>query len=222
MAKLGSMLTTFVMAIPLAAVPFMAVYGIPELSVIAEKLAKVRGEQEVAEQDQLQFDNQQNAGQRDSSQLQSASSWEDQLSNVQPSTLPSFVTSVNFESNENRAVSDVNQNRVPFQNTNHQSRSNAQEASTSVQMTRAQVASSEIISRSNQRMTWQSATAQLNHLGIRNFRLEPGSSPTEFLFVCFFTPRENPNTTIRFEAEASEPLKAVELVLQQIQQTLTL
>ena len=65
-------------------------------------------------------------------------------------------------------------------------------------------------------LTWRSAVRRLNALGIRQFRLEPGSREHEFHFTCFLTPRNNPRVTHRFEAEAGDPLRAVEKVLQQI------
>lgn len=66
-------------------------------------------------------------------------------------------------------------------------------------------------------LTWRRAVQRLNQMGIREYRLEPGLSPDRFLFVCFYTPRENPRITHRFEAEASEPLRAVAKVLAQIE-----
>lgn len=66
-------------------------------------------------------------------------------------------------------------------------------------------------------ITWQQAVGQLNSMGIREYHLKPGRRPGEFYFFCFFTPPNRPQVTIRYEAEADDPLKAVENVLQQIQ-----
>jgi hypothetical protein len=65
-------------------------------------------------------------------------------------------------------------------------------------------------------LTWQSAVRRLNDLEIRNFRLEPGQQPAQFVFICSYTPHDNPRISYRFEAEADEPLRAVEKVLAQI------
>jgi hypothetical protein len=65
-------------------------------------------------------------------------------------------------------------------------------------------------------LTWQSAVRKLNDLEIRNFRLEPGQRPDQFVFICSYTPPDNPRVSYRFEAEADEPLRAVEKVLMQI------
>lgn len=68
----------------------------------------------------------------------------------------------------------------------------------------------------NDGLTWRQAVRQLNQLGIHEFRLEPGREPGDFYFACDFGPVGSPQVTRRFEAEASEPLQAVEIVLKQI------
>ncbi len=65
-------------------------------------------------------------------------------------------------------------------------------------------------------LTWKTAVRQLNALEIRNFRIEPGRQPSQFIFICSYTPTDSPRVSYRFEAEADEPLKAVEKVLVQI------
>lgn len=65
-------------------------------------------------------------------------------------------------------------------------------------------------------LTWQGAVRRLNELEIRNFRLQPGHRDNQFIFICSYTPSDSPRVSYRFEAEADEPLKAVEKVLEQI------
>ena len=65
-------------------------------------------------------------------------------------------------------------------------------------------------------LTWTSAVRRLNELEIRNFRLQPGHRENQFVFICSYTPSDSPRVSYRFEAEADEPLKAVEKVLEQI------
>ena len=67
-------------------------------------------------------------------------------------------------------------------------------------------------------LTWQSAVQRLNELEIRNFRLERGHQDNQFIFICSYTPSDSPRVSNRFEAEADEPLKAVEKVLEQIEE----
>jgi len=65
-------------------------------------------------------------------------------------------------------------------------------------------------------LTWQSAAERFQTLGITSYHLEPGSNPTSFLFVCSFCPEQHPNVTMRFESESADPLLAVDDVLAQI------
>ncbi len=65
-------------------------------------------------------------------------------------------------------------------------------------------------------LTWRQAVRRLNELGIQQFRLEPGHDRGDFYFACEFSPDNDPRIKRRFEAEAPEPLQAVELVLGQI------
>ena len=74
---------------------------------------------------------------------------------------------------------------------------------------------------STEGLTWRDAVRRLNELGIQEFRLEPGSRPGEFYFACEFTPHRDARVTRRFEAEAAEPLLAVQAVLRQINDWLT-
>jgi hypothetical protein len=69
-------------------------------------------------------------------------------------------------------------------------------------------------------MTFMQATKILQELGIKEYSLEPGTQPDQFYFVCLYTPADNPSVTTRFEAEANDPMAAVENVLLQIRQTL--
>ena len=73
---------------------------------------------------------------------------------------------------------------------------------------------------SNEGLTWREAVRRLNDLGIQEFRLEPGRHLGEFYFACEFTPHRNARVTRRFEAEAAEPLLAVQAVLKQIDEWL--
>lgn len=65
-------------------------------------------------------------------------------------------------------------------------------------------------------LTWRQASAKLNDLGVKNYHLERGVTEGTFLFVCMFSPGDSPQVVHRFEAEADDPLIAVNQVLQQI------
>lgn len=66
-------------------------------------------------------------------------------------------------------------------------------------------------------LTWQGAVARLNRLGIHNFALQPGVEPGEFHFSCTHADRDNPRVIRRFEAEDTDPLAAVQKVLRQVE-----
>ena len=69
---------------------------------------------------------------------------------------------------------------------------------------------------SKDEVTWGAAVERLNQLDIRSFRLEPGSRAGLFVFICSYTPAETSSVSYRFEAEADQPLKAVQKVLDQV------
>ncbi len=63
---------------------------------------------------------------------------------------------------------------------------------------------------------WKRAVSRLNALGIRDYQLQPGEHDGEFNFSCRFAARSNPRVIHRFEAEAADPLQAVNQVLRQL------
>lgn len=71
---------------------------------------------------------------------------------------------------------------------------------------------------SDEAQSWKAAVARLNALGIRDYQMQPGEREGEFHFSCLFVSRSNPRVVRRFEAEAAEPLEAVEQVLAQVDQ----
>ncbi len=66
-------------------------------------------------------------------------------------------------------------------------------------------------------ITWIDARRRLTELGIDEFHLEPGADESSFLFVCVLTPGDSPGVTRRFEAQAEDPLMAVEQALGQVE-----
>jgi hypothetical protein len=77
-------------------------------------------------------------------------------------------------------------------------------------------ASSESPTSSNHASAWKRAVGRLNALGIRDYQLQPGEREGEFNFSCRFAARSNPQVIHRFEAEAPDPLDAVNQVLRQL------
>lgn len=66
-------------------------------------------------------------------------------------------------------------------------------------------------------ISWQQAVHRLNELGVQNFRLEPSRIAGQYVFVCWYTPRDTPQVSHQFRGEASEPLRAVQVSLEQIE-----
>ncbi|WP_437192566.1 hypothetical protein [Planctomicrobium sp. SH527] len=69
---------------------------------------------------------------------------------------------------------------------------------------------------SSETLTWRQASQRLSDLGVTNFHLERGDKEGTFLFVCLYSPGDAPQVTHRFEAQADDPLMAVNQVLQQV------
>jgi hypothetical protein len=63
---------------------------------------------------------------------------------------------------------------------------------------------------------WRDATRRLKELGIRKYRLESQIEEQTFVFICSFAAVENPRVVRRFEAEADNPLEAVQKVIDEI------
>jgi hypothetical protein len=63
---------------------------------------------------------------------------------------------------------------------------------------------------------WQDAARRLKKLGIRKYRLESRIDEQNFVFMCTFASPDNPRVVRRFEADADNPLEAVQQVLVQI------
>ena len=63
---------------------------------------------------------------------------------------------------------------------------------------------------------WQDAARRLKKLGIRKYRLESRIDEQNFVFTCTFASPDNPRVVRRFEADADNPLEAVQQVLEQI------
>ena len=63
---------------------------------------------------------------------------------------------------------------------------------------------------------WKDAARRLKKLGIRKYRLESQIDEQKFVFICTFASPDNPRVVRRFEADADNPLEAVQQVLEQI------
>ena len=69
-------------------------------------------------------------------------------------------------------------------------------------------------------LTWREASLKLTELGIQKYHLERGHESGMFLFVCMFSPGDDPHVLHRFEAESPDPLVAVNAVIAQVDEWL--
>jgi len=68
-------------------------------------------------------------------------------------------------------------------------------------------------------LSWQDVQQRLDALGVRHFQLVPNKNDGKFLFRCMYKDPAPRRMIVRlFEAEADEPLVAIEEVLQQIEE----
>lgn len=230
-SRTGSSFATFLLALVLAAVPLMAIFGVPKLTSIAEGnyLNKFAGEKPLNPHISLENPQSDSAAPGWGQGTQVQSNDPNQNNNPNPGSRNNpFGNSTDTSS---AISSNLNQSNSPFPSGNH-ANSNSQPvvqfASNSVndqQFSRTIPSQNNIqpvsgTNQNSQAVTWRGAIEHLNQLGINNYRLEPGVTSDQFLFVCFYTPQDNPRITIRFEAESSDPLRAVEKVLTQIANTL--
>jgi hypothetical protein len=63
---------------------------------------------------------------------------------------------------------------------------------------------------------WQAAARRLKELGIRKYNLDSQIEEQTFTFHCSFASPDNPRIVTRFEADADNPLEAVQKVLAEI------
>ncbi len=207
-SKSGSSFSTFLLSLPLVGVPLMAVFGVPQfVPVVASSV-------------------------RDP---MSSRPWQPRSALIGESLVPtSFVTSESTAeepTTEQQPLDDLFRPQAKSRSATRRLQSSTIVQS-DTRMTSGprsetdsesdgRVRSEEIglgflAEKSVNGLTWRKAVERLNELGIQEFRLEPGQKTGEFYFACEFSPDHNARITRRFESEASEPLKAVAQVLQQI------
>jgi hypothetical protein len=67
-------------------------------------------------------------------------------------------------------------------------------------------------------LSWRDAARRLDELGVHDFQLRPGTQPDTFLFACAIAPNGDRRVVRRFESESADPLTAVGEVLTQIKE----
>jgi hypothetical protein len=231
-AKAGGSLATVLMSIPLAAIPLMAVFGIPEFTPVS---ASSDGDQRTV---------------RDGSHRDDPVSYRRRASDVlaprdvgparratrdDPGDGDPFNSTIEpggvdrglrDAGSGDGAVDTHGEPPVPRPRSLAQLPTDAPVSVTRLESDRdvrsapsdeaARAVPAAVEASANSRITWRDASRQLQELGITQYHLERGQQHDTFLFVCMFSPGDSPQVTQRFEAEAHEPLAAVQAVLDQI------
>jgi hypothetical protein len=228
-AKGGGSLATLLFSVPLAAIPLMAIFGVPQLAPVANLI----------EDDE--------DGDRDDGRRRPRSSDLDDRADLgefseSASDAPFFDgdTGDGFEEadaggrhdardSDRRIAEGTDRRRRPeamsepwppadegrtdrgIPNGLHEDVSNWPDARVAESSALGGAEASEPAS-----LTWPEAARELSERGIQNYHLEQGHNEQSFLFVCAFTPPDAANVMMRFEAESAEPLEAVQSVLDQI------
>ncbi len=171
--RISGFIMTVVMALPLAAIPLMAIFGIPQFGSLASTMDADTG---FLPEDPG-----------------AAAMWD---------SAPAFSENqpaMQTEAETRPGIIPVS-NRLNSEHTQH--------------ATQGHVSHAEV--------TWEQAIEKLARYGIHDYRLQPGVESNTFHFACYLHGNSNRNnstsTVVRFEAEASNPLTAVQKTLQQIEQ----
>ena len=218
-----STIAAFLMSIPLSAIGLMAVFGIPQMAP-GSLLQKGLGQGSSQDEDVLHgdyFDDEEEAPA--SRRRRSRTSARGEAESAAPAFDEGNETDRRAEasSRPGRASAWDEQNEAsedrggvnPFAG---RSRTSPPRNETAFETADAGGSARERITNPRTNLTWKSARNRLTELGVTHFHLERGSTDDSFLFVCMFSPGDDPRVTRRFEAEAPEPLAAVDGVLGQI------
>ncbi len=223
-AKAGGSLATVLMSIPLAAIPLMAIFGIPEFTPVS---ASSEGDRrtirdEGHRDDPVSYRRRASdvLAPRDGAPVRRAT--RDDAGYEDPFNSTTELAGVDrglTDAGSGEGVVDAQAGPpVRRPRTVGQLPAEADVYGTRLQdEPRAPSPPSDDATRSaHSRITWKDASRQLQELGITQYHLERGQQHDTFLFVCMFSPGDSPQVTQRFEAEAHEPLAAVQAVLDQI------
>ncbi len=237
-SRSGNPLATLLLSVPLLAMPLMAVFGVPQfMPVIASSMSEHKSERDAPPRkenvgESLAMNPAPDARSHSYADLRQDECLDDLFRAASPSRFadqparhhqvkPWSISEVSVSEGRPRVVDLFATKPGTIELTGSsdrpQARSPVRHVSRDVDV---RSNSSQSLKLGDERSlagrTWRQAVRQLNELGIHRFRLEPGHDDADFHFTCEFSPDNDPRITRRFEAEAAEPLQAVERVLQQI------
>lgn len=220
-----STIAAFLMSIPLSAIGLMAVFGIPQMapgSLLQKGFGQGAGQDEdVLRSDYFEDEEESPANRRRRSRSLSRSESESAApafdgadeADVRDASPPRSGRASAWDQHAEQ-TDEQSGGTNPFASRNRSKAAPGREAP--IETADAGSAVRERITNPRTNLTWKSARNRLTELGVTHFHLERGSNDDSFLFVCMFSPGDDPRVTRRFEAEAPEPLAAVDGVLGQI------
>ncbi len=231
----GSSLTTFLMFLPLIAIPLLAIFGIPEFAPVNASLT--------SPQDAVIVNGRGTTTPSGSSKAESDFA---PYPNRQTEAGPNSMTSDPFLFPEDKkAAAHPNANRLGewavapkharedsqlksaeklgiIENRKRQSLDELDKfADPKLNPGNAELSSGQFAVPSGAdttpELTWSIAMQRLKKLGITDYVLQPGSQTQHCHFSCLYRSPNNPRITRRFEAEGSSPLQAASHVLTQLE-----
>lgn len=224
----GSSLTTFLMFLPLIAIPLLAIFGVPEFTPVnastpAEPTANAitidNPVRKLGTQDGRSLSNGNDVFAPVEAATEAAPGFPGE--GLKPEADP-FLNNRPTEGGQRKTGKQGLQGWEVDQDRRGDKRS-TNRVETSIQDTRSKSATSagmqsvaSVSDSSESAFTWQKAVRTLNRMGIKDFLLQPGSRSDEFHFSCLYSAPDNPRVAHRFEAEDADPLRAVQKVLTQI------
>jgi hypothetical protein len=215
-AKGGGSLATFLFSIPLAAIPLMAIFGIPQFAPVvagpdsdaadeddyrsrASDMLRPYEERELSQplSDAPSYDGGGvDLGAPDESYRDSGNPLERRPQGLAEESAPGEAPQVGSREMELSGTMDPWSDDIDLSDSVVDATAATHPAATS--------------------LTWREASRQLNEMGIEDYHLERGGADGAFLFICSFAPAGAAHVTMRFEAESEDPLLAVADVLGQV------
>jgi len=216
-AKQGGSFATLLLAIPLSAIPLMAIFGIPEFTHLAAA-TQDSDPPDLVRQAVASFDAPAPAPQTADDRHRLAAA--DLLSPAsgEPPHTPLDDRSGTFQQ---AALPSVEQHQAVTSDPPQPSPRPMQTAAPAPLIrTLGGSAASPPPDATASGLTWREATRRLEEVGITDYRLQRSESLERYLFCCRFSPGGDERIVQRFEAESVEPLDAVENVLGQVERWL--
>lgn len=238
--------TTFLMLIPMLGVPAMAIFGIPQFAPLISSMTSHADETELSGFQEGRLGNSATGSLRtmdvpavepvdlfrpyadepssaNGDRAPDAVKWNDPIRSAaaRPDNRSARATDVDHREASVRASRRVHQQVYDIFTDDFRSQPAAAAPTTAPAAGRnmmASVSDSSVTGLKSEPLNWRTAVDRLKACGSTSYRLTAGARDGEYRFVCLVASPDDERITRRFEAESSDPLDAVEVVLSQIEQ----